>query len=87
VPAGGGGGGARRQMTLTVGGCVAIRERETLPSNAPASVATYPDDVMYAIEGATFIAEHLKDEDEGANVSVKNHYCTMRLMRKPFFCF
>jgi len=29
----------------------------------------YPDNVMFAIEGAAFIAEHLKDEDEGANVS------------------
>jgi len=73
-------------MTLTVGGCVAIRERvETTPTPGPvrgavvnsaaaaaaaASAAGYPDDVMYAIEGATFIAEHLKDEDEGANVSV-----------------
>ena len=64
------GGGARRQLTLTVGGCVAIRERETTARSAPASAAAYPDDVMYAIEGATFIAEHLKDEDEGANVSM-----------------
>jgi hypothetical protein len=30
---------------------------------------SYPDDVLFAIEGAAFIAEHLKDEDEGANVS------------------
>ena len=28
----------------------------------------YPDDVMHAITGARFIAEHLKDEDEGGNV-------------------
>jgi len=53
-----------------VGGCVAIRERETPTGNASTGVMTYPDDVMYAIEGATFIAEHLKDEDEGANVSI-----------------
>jgi len=66
------GGGSRRQMTLTVGGCVAIRERETPARGVSASAASYPDDVMYAIEGATFIAEHLKDEDEGANVSLND---------------
>lgn len=64
------GGRPRRQTALTVGGCVAIRERETPAGSAPSAGMTYPDDVMYAIEGATFIAEHLKDEDEGANVSM-----------------
>jgi len=59
---------SRRQTALTAGGCVAIRERETPTGSVPTSGVTYPDDVMYAIEGATFIAEHLKDEDEGANV-------------------
>lgn len=63
------GGRGRRQTTLTVGGCVAIRERETPAGSDLATGTTYPDDVTYALEGATFIAEHLKDEDEGANVS------------------
>jgi len=61
-----------RQMALTVGGCVAIRERETPTGSVPTAGTTYPDDVLYAIEGATFIAEHLKDEDEGANVSISD---------------
>jgi len=65
-------GRPRRQTALTVGGCVAIREREAQTGTAPTSGTTYPDDVLYAIEGATFIAEHLKDEDEGANVSINN---------------
>ena len=65
-------GRSRRQMTLTVGGCVAIRERETPAGSVPTAGTTYPDDVLYAIEGATFIAEHLKDEDEGANVSISS---------------
>jgi len=63
-------GRPRRHTTLTVGGCVAIRERDTPAGTVPSAGTTYPDDVMYAIEGATFIAEHLKDEDEGANVSI-----------------
>jgi len=62
-------GRPKRQTALTGGGYVAIRERETPAINVPAGGTTYPDDVLYAIEGATFIAEHLKDEDEGANVS------------------
>jgi len=64
-------GRSRRQAALTAGGCVAIRERETPPARSiPDAGRAYPDDVLHAIEGATFIAEHLKDEDEGANVSV-----------------
>jgi len=65
-------GRPRRPTALTVGSCVAIRERETPAGSVPAAGTTYPDDVLYAIEGATFIAEHLKDEDEGANVSMNN---------------
>jgi len=65
-------GRPRKQTTLAAGGCVAIRERETPTGSVAAAGTTYPDDVLYAIEGATFIAEHLKDEDEGANVSVTN---------------
>jgi len=51
---------------------VPIRERETPTESVPAAGTTYPDHVLYAIEGATFIAEHLKDEDEGANVSMSS---------------
>jgi len=68
---------AGRLRRLTAGDCVAIRERETPAADmAPTSGRTYPDDVMYAIDGATFIAEHLKDEDEGANVSMSANQCS-----------
>ena len=78
------GGRPRRQTALTVEGCVAIRERETRAGSVAAAGMTYPDDVMYAIEGATFIAEHLKDEDEGANVSMNDTIRSTLILLKTF---
>ena len=43
------------------------------PGTTTKTRSCYPNDVMHAITGARFIAEHLKDEDEGANVSERRN--------------
>jgi hypothetical protein len=47
----------------------------------------YPDDVLHAIEGAAFIAEHLKDEDEGANIKEDWKYVALVLDRLFLWIF
>ena len=62
----GGGGGYRGRAYSSIRRSTSVMESS--PTKTSGS-CFYPDDVMHAITGARFIAEHLKDEDEGGNVS------------------